>query len=76
VPAAVIITEPFALKTRLEAESFGVGWLPLIALPHPVGFLEPERAHEVFGASFDEVLFAITGAADEVQRRYTRKPGG
>lgn len=75
MPSVVIVTEPFALKTRLEAESLGVGGLPLVALPHPVGFLEPERAREVFSASFDEVLFALTGDTDEVQRRYTRKSG-
>jgi hypothetical protein len=69
----VIVTEPFALKTRLEAESLGVGWLPLISLPHPVGFLTAELAHEVFEPSFDEVLFAITGDRDAVQSRYKRE---
>lgn len=72
IPAAVVITEPFALKTRLEAESLGVGWLPLIALPHPVGYLNYDIAKKVFRDSFDDVVFALTAPEDELVARYDR----
>jgi hypothetical protein len=74
IPSAVVITQPFALKTRLEAESLGVGWLPLITLPHPVGYLEYDVAKKIFRDSFDDVLFALTADSSALIERYAREP--
>jgi hypothetical protein len=69
----VVITEPFAGKTRLEAEAWGVGWLPLILLPHPIGPLTRDQAVPVFRATFEEVMSALTDPAPIVQARYRRE---
>jgi hypothetical protein len=68
----VVITEPFAGKTRLEAEAWGVGWLPLISLPHPVAPLTRAEASPVFRATIREVVAALTDPAAVVQEGYRR----
>lgn len=45
---------------RLEANSLGMGNLPLVVLPHPVGTLPDEQARHVAESFFEKVLDVLT----------------
>lgn len=47
---------------RLEANSLGMGNLPLVVLPHPVGTLPEASARAVADSALERVLSAITRA--------------
>ncbi len=45
---------------RLEANSLGMGNLPLVVLPHPVGTLPEATARTLADSAFEEIVRAIT----------------
>jgi hypothetical protein len=65
-----VISEPFAYKTRREAEALGMGDVPLLVLPHPIGQLAIDQARALFELGFEEVDFILTAPAPEVASAY------
>jgi hypothetical protein len=59
----------------MEVTAMGMSKLPIQVLPHPIGQLSDEMMRSITEEAFDEVLFAITGDADEVAARYTEATG-
>jgi hypothetical protein len=71
VPAIAVITEPFGFKARAEVGALGLGNLPIQILPHPIGQISDDAMRALTDEGFDEVVFSLTTAADEVGRAYT-----
>jgi len=57
-----LITHAFEPMARLEANSLGMGNLPLVVLPHPVGTLPEPRARAAADSAFERVVEALTEA--------------
>ena len=55
-----MVTLPFLEPARLNAESMGVPWLPLIVLPHPVASLEAEELREMARLAYPLIVKALT----------------
>lgn len=70
IPALAVITEPFGFKARMEVTALGLGDLAIQVLPHPIGQISDTEMRAVTDEAFDEVVFALTGSADEVARAY------
>lgn len=70
IPALAVITEPFAFKARAEVKALEMPALPIQVLPHPIGQISDEAMRALTDEAFDEVVFALTGDADEVARAY------
>lgn len=71
-----MITGPFAPKVRREAESFGLGDLPLVVVPHvdehgiPIGHMNADAIRKFAEVSIKEIRFAVTAQAREVAEAY------
>jgi hypothetical protein len=77
IPTATVITEPFAYKSRFEAESLGFGDLPLVVLPHtwdktPLGQLPDDAVRSISAAVYPEVEFIVTASAEDVAAAYRK----
>jgi hypothetical protein len=59
---------------RLEANSLGMGNLPLVVLPHPVGTLLDQEARAVADSAIAEVLSAITAPCWGEARKGSEAP--
>ena len=57
------MTHVFEPMARLEANSLGMGNLPIVVLQHPVGTLPESLACAVADSAFERVVEAITGRA-------------
>lgn len=68
-----MISVPFAFKSRRESEALGMGALPLLVLPHPVGQLPRDEMRAVTDESFPEVEFILTAPTEAVARVYTNR---
>lgn len=55
IATCTVITEPFAPKSRREAEALGMAELPFLILPHPVGQLPHDEMRRIADRSFAEV---------------------
>ena len=58
-----LITHVFEPMARLEANSLGMGNLPLVVLPHPVGTLPEGPARALADSAFARVVEGITERA-------------
>ncbi len=56
-----MVTTAFHEQARLHAQSLGVGDLPLVVLPHPVGDLPPGDLEEMARAAYPLIRAALTG---------------
>ena len=71
-----MVTAPFAPKARREAESFGVGDLPIVVVPHadprgiPIGHMSADAIQAIAERSVAEIRFALTAPACEVAEAY------
>jgi predicted dienelactone hydrolase len=68
-----VITEPFAPKSRREAEALGMADLPLLVLPHPVGQLPHEAMRRLADQSFAEIEFILTATPEDVATAYQNR---
>ncbi len=73
VPTCTVITEPFGFKARREVEALGMGELPILILPHPIGQLPNEEMRRITDQSLPEVEFVITARREEVADTYTNR---
>lgn len=71
MPSIAVITVPFGFKARAEVGALGLGNLPIQILPHPIGQISDDAMRALTDEGFDEVVFSLTTAADEVGRVYT-----
>jgi hypothetical protein len=71
IPTATVVTEPFGFKARREVEALGMGELPIVVLPHPIGQMPVEEMKVVTDAFLDEFMYIFTASADELKRNYT-----
>jgi hypothetical protein len=55
-----LITHVFEPMARLEANSLGMGNLPLVILPHPVGTLPKPLARALVDSALERLVGAIT----------------
>ncbi len=53
----------------------GMAKLPIQVLPHPIGQLSDEMMRQMADEAFEELVFAITGDADEVAANYSEAVG-
>ena len=58
-----LVTHVFEPMARLEANSLGMGNLPIVVLQHPVGTLPEPLACAVADSAFERVVEAIIGRA-------------
>lgn len=65
-----MITEPFGFKARAEVAALGLDTLAIQILPHPIGQITDEEMRALTDEAYDEVLFALTGPAEEVAKAY------
>ena len=56
-----MVTTAFREQARLHAQALGVGGLPLVVLPHPVGDLPPGDLEEMARAAYPLIRAALTG---------------
>jgi hypothetical protein len=66
VPTATICTDEFAYLAHNEAEALGLPWLPLVAIPHPLGGVPPEEVRGKADRAVDEVVQALTASVKEL----------
>jgi hypothetical protein len=76
VPTVVICSDEFGPLGRAEAQSLGLGGLPLVALPHPLAGNRADLVAAKAVGIVDEVLSALTDdasvVADRHRGRFTR----
>lgn len=66
-----MISEPFGFKARREVEALGLGSLPVLVLPHPIGQLPNDEMRAIADQSFAEVEFVLIAPALKVAETYT-----
>ena len=62
VPTCTFVTAVFAAKGQREAQALGMGGLPMVVLPHPVGQLAKQEMERLVDERLDEVRSALTAA--------------
>ena len=55
-----MVTTAFHEPARLHAKALGVGELPMVVLPHPVGDLPPADLEEMARAAYPQIRDALT----------------
>ena len=60
IPTVVVCTEPFLDSAHLHARTFGEPDFQPVAIPHPLGGLEPERVMERATSIQDKIVAALT----------------
>ena len=70
MPTAVVCSDEFGPLGRAEAQVLGMPALPLIAIPHPLAGNAPDLVTRKAAALADELGFALTARADDLEQRF------
>ena len=63
IPTIVICTEPFLNSAHLQARTFGRRGFQPVAIPHPLGGIDPELVTHRAAAIYEQVVAALTNGA-------------
>lgn len=69
----LIASTEFASLGYGEATAFGLPSLPLILVQHPFGTLSVEEAQQAADSIMEDLIFAATGPAPEIERLYRER---
>ena len=65
VPTSTVVTDEFLTLAKTECETRGMGGLPLVEVPHPVGTISNDALRKVAEAALEPILTSLThGNAD------------
>ncbi len=60
------VTHSFEPLGRSDAAALGMGQLPIVVVPHPVGGMEPDIVRAKADRAFETLVAALTGEAPAV----------
>lgn len=72
-PAVALISASFCPLGKVVARSNGLGTLPIIRLPHPIGDADPARIREKGTNAASEVARLLTGDAEAAAEEFFAK---
>ena len=80
IPTATIVTDEFVTLAKTECTARGMGGLPLVEVPHPVGTIPTDALKKVAEAAVESIIAGLTRKNGNAEigtrgRREIARPG-